>query len=203
MASLPAVARYCGRCSAPVGPYLDCRDGCGHCRDDRFAFETVIAIGEYVGALRQAVLAAKAGGGRPAAAWLADRLWDRRGDELAGLGRCLVVPVPQHWTKRLAASHNAAESIAGRLAGRLKAPVAASILRKVRRTPAQASLTPSGRRANLRAAFQARPRVAGHRVLLVDDVLTTGATADRASRALLAAGASGVTVAVVARGIGL
>jgi predicted amidophosphoribosyltransferase len=74
----------------------------------------------------------------------------------------------------------------------------------VRRTPAQATLTPSKRRDNLKGAFALVRglRLQAHRVLLVDDVLTTGTTAHRAAQVLQKGGAASVRVAVVARGLG-
>lgn len=199
---LPVVERYCFRCSAPVGPHVETSNGCRHCRRDRFGFERVFAATEYRDIMRDAVLAAKRRGGEPVAAWLCDRLWDRRSGELQRLDASLIVPVPQHWMRRWLAPHNSAELIARRLAQRLKVRCNPHILIKTRRTPRQASLTPSARRTNLRSAFIASRPLHGCRVLLVDDVLTTGTTADRAARALREAGAETVWIAVAARGIG-
>lgn len=199
---LPRVSRYCRRCSAPAGPFIDTTAGCGHCRRDPFAFEAAFAVCGYEDLMRCAVLAAKRAGGGPAARWLADQIWEARGKELSSLGIDLVVPVPQHWTRRLVAPHNTAELIGRRLARRLKGRFGRHILIKVRRTPQQTTLTPSARRENMRGAFAALRQLDGRRILLVDDVLTTGTTAHRASRALLDAGAEVVWVAAAARGIG-
>ncbi|MBA3316099.1 MAG: ComF family protein [Planctomycetaceae bacterium] len=203
LARVPAVERFCARCSAPVGPHLNTVKGCGHCRNDRFAFDGVVAAAEYRDIMRDAVLAAKRAGGAATAGWLADRLWERRSSELLKLRIDLVVPVPQHWLRRVVAPHNSAELIARRLATRLKTRSDRHILVKRRRTPRQAGLIPSARRKNLRSAFIATRPLHGSRVLLVDDVLTTGTTADRAARALRDAGAEHVSVAVAARGIGV
>lgn len=152
--------------------------------------------------MRAAVLAAKRAGGEPAARWLADQIWERRGQDLAALGIDLVVPVPQHWTRRLLSPHNTAELIARRLASRLKVRFSRHILAKTRRTPGQTTLSPSARRQNLRGVFLSARHLDGRRVLLVDDVLTTGTTAHQATGALLDAGAEAVWVAAAARGIG-
>lgn len=175
---------------------------CSLCLGERYAFRAAYTATEYKGLMRTAVLTAKRAGGGPAAAWLADQIWSRRGTELAGLGIDLVVAVPQHWTRRWMSPHNPPELIARRLAGRLKVRFDRHILVKTRRTPVQARLTPTERRANLRKAFLAIGPLGGRRILLVDDVLTTGTTADRATRALLKAGAELVWVAAAARGIG-
>src|SRR5690606_16233504 len=116
---VPRVERYCERCSAAVGPFLDTSRGCIHCRRDRFAFDRVCAAANYGGVMQAAVLRAKEAGGEPAARWLADRLWERRGGELAALDADVVVPVPQHWLRRVTAPYNASELIGRRLASRL------------------------------------------------------------------------------------
>lgn len=200
-----AAPHSCWRCSAPVGPYLATRDGCVHCRKDAFAFERVFSLGVYAGALRTACLSAKSSRSPLMGANLGDLLCRRLSPELTADEVDVVTPVPLHWTSRLARRDSLADVVAARLARFLKAPVDRHILRKVRRTAPQASLPPSRRRENLRGAFRiARGvRLDGCRVLLVDDVLTTGTTAHRAARVLIRdGGAVRVLVAVIARGIG-
>ena len=114
------------------------------------------------------------------------------------------MPVPQHWSRRLfGQGHHAAETIAATLARLLKADHVPSILKKIRRTPDQATLPATRRRTNLRGAFRTRAAVGltGATVLLVDDILTTGSTANESAKALLAGGAGRVVVAVVARSL--
>lgn len=120
------------------------------------------------------------------------------GDRLSGAE--VVVPVPLHWTRRVARGFDQAERIAVPLAERLGLPVERSLARR-RPTRAQARLGRAARRGNLSDAFRVvRPAgVAGRRVLLVDDVATTGATLEAAAEALSAAGAAEVLAVTVAR----
>ncbi|MFG0297726.1 MAG: ComF family protein, partial [Maioricimonas sp. JB045] len=135
---------------------------------------------------------------------LGELLWERHRERISGWNAEYIVPVPHHWTTRLWTGQLPPVVLAHRLGRRLKVPVAGHILRKVRRTPAQSSLPPSGRRANLRNAFRVASgvRMTGARILLTDDILTTGTTAHRIARLLRQAGAAEVNVAVIARGLG-
>ncbi len=115
----------------------------------------------------------------------------------------LICPVPLHRRRLLARRYNQAAEIArplGRLTGVAYLPDA---LVRARATPTQGGKSGRGRRENVRGAFTVPKgcarKVAGKRVLLIDDVLTTGATAEACARALLRAGAAAVDLAVVAR----
>lgn len=112
----------------------------------------------------------------------------------------LVVPVPLHWRRRLWRGFNQSELLARPLARRLGIEVR-NVLRRTRHTATQASLIPSERRINVSGAFALKDPAAvrGKRILLVDDVLTTGATVGAASRVLRAGGARHVAVLTLAR----
>jgi ComF family protein len=198
------IEHACVRCAAPVGPFLDTRNGCFHCKKERFAFESVIRLGVYDGELRTGCLRAKFAGGEPVSAALAGLLIEQESERLQRAAANVIVAVPHHWTQRFWRTHNPAAVLAHTLARRLKVPYDGHILAKSRRTPPQTGLSATERRKNLRGAFRVwgREALAGRTVLLVDDVLTTGTTANEASKALRDAGAERIVVAVIARGLG-
>jgi ComF family protein len=114
-----------------------------------------------------------------------------------------VVPVPVHRTRMLSRRYNQAAEIARPLARMAGLTYLPDVLIRKRDTDSQGGKSASGRRRNVAAAFAVpearRHRVLGRRIVLIDDVLTTGATAEGCARALLAAGAASVTLSVVAR----
>src|SRR5262245_11346432 len=184
-------------CSASDTTGVDC----GNCRGTKLLFEEARTIGAYRGALRRAVLKAKRSSYEALAAALGQRLAEVI--ELSPFEEPpeVVVAVPMHWLKRAWQGTNAAETAAMKVARQLQLPMASGALRCVRRLKRQATLTPIERRKNVRGAFcvSRRAKIAGKRVLLVDDVMTTGATAHEGARALLEAGAAVVLIATVAR----
>lgn len=120
------------------------------------------------------------------------------------LAECdVVVPVPLHRARRVGRGFNQSAELARCLAARVRRPMEAGALVRTRATRQQVGLGHAARRRNVSGAFgvpdEARGRLAGRRVLLVDDVLTTGATVSAATRALLRAGAGAVDVLTFAR----
>ena len=194
----------CPRCAGTVGPYTHLEGGCTACRGVPFHFESVLRLGPYDGPLRELILRMK----HPSGAGLAEALgllWaDHAGPRLRAAGATAIVPVPLHWWRHWQRGYNQSEALARAVAGRLGVPCRPRWLRRVRHTPHQTRQPPSARPGNVRDAFRARPGapLAGQAVLLVDDVLTTGSTASEAARALRAAGAGRVVVAVLARATG-
>lgn len=202
--SLPiSTGTLCRACGAPVGPHAR-SDKCPHCRNDRFAFSGAVTLGVYGGTLRNGCIMGKSPNGIPTLAALTRLLLQIRGDALRDFRADWIAPVPEHWRTRWSRFHNPAEAIARILARELRVPLGHRLLAKRRHTPSQVTLPATGRRANLRGAF--RPAVPsavrGTRVLLVDDVMTTGSTVQACSRALKEAGTEEIFVAALARGLG-
>ncbi|MBA4062781.1 MAG: amidophosphoribosyltransferase [Isosphaera sp.] len=191
----------CPRCAATVGPHADAADGCPACRDRGFAFAAAVRLGPYDGKLRDAVLRTKAAAGEGLAEMLGRVLADAAGDRLRAEAPGLVVPVPLHWRRRWARGYNQAAAVARELAAGLGVPFAPGAIRRVRSSPQHGQPSAAARRENVKGAFAANPRasLAGRTILVVDDVMTTGATAAEAARVLRAAGAGRVVVAVLAR----
>src|SRR5271156_3254143 len=114
-----------------------------------------------------------------------------------------LVPVPLHWRRRWARRFNQSAMLAAAISAESGVPVAATALKRVKATAQQVGLSRTERAANVQGAFRVPPEgrsaVAGRRLVLVDDVLTSGATVDGCARALLRAGAANVDVLVFAR----
>jgi ComF family protein len=112
----------------------------------------------------------------------------------------VVVPIPLHWRRRWTRGYNQSEAVARALAERLGLPCRPGWLVRIRPTQYQPTVSATARWENVRGAFRVgfRAAVRGVRILLVDDVLTTGATADAAATALTKAGTAQVAVAVLA-----
>ncbi|HUA39503.1 MAG TPA: ComF family protein [Candidatus Sulfopaludibacter sp.] len=114
-----------------------------------------------------------------------------------------VVPVPLHAVKHREREFNQAERLAARLSAASGIPLNSKCLRRIRPTATQTLLTRQQRAANMRGAFALRPgiRLNGERMILVDDVFTTGATTSACAEVLQAAGAGDVCVWTIARGL--
>jgi ComF family protein len=114
-----------------------------------------------------------------------------------------LVPVPSHWTRLFQRRFNQSAELARAISRQSKVAVIDDVLARVRATPPQVGLARDERAKNVHGAFSiekaARPKVKGKRIVLVDDVLTTGATANACARVLRRAGASRVDVLTLAR----
>ena len=176
---------------------LDENGRCALCRHGLTGFDAAFAYGEYEGPLRKLIHEFKYSGVTPLAGKLAPLLSGALPREQTF---DVIVPMPLHWRKRLERGFNQSELLAKDLSRRTGIPVANS-LRSRKSTAPQAGLTRAQRRTNVAGAFEANgsERINGGYVLLIDDVLTTGATAAVCAAVLKRAGARRVTVLTLAR----
>jgi ComF family protein len=199
----------CLLCGAPLNS--DAGDErCDHCRAAPPAFDSARAITRY----RSGADGTGTDGSSAVAALLRrhkyglDQSLGRALAEYLDAGPALeagtydvVIPVPLHRTRLRWRGFNQAALLGVALARRLNCPLDVATLARVHSTPSQTARDRAERRRNVRDAFAVRRplRVAGQRVLLVDDVMTTGATADECARMLRAAGARRIDVLTLAR----
>jgi ComF family protein len=203
-ALVPAEQLQCRRCGAEIGVAMPEATDCVRCRREKYRFQRVVCLGRYRDTLRQSVLRMKRRAEEPLTFEMSRFFFELRRDELAALNADVVVPIPMHWTRRLVRGVNSAELLAAGVARSLGLPLAARALIRTRRTKQLAELSREERKRTMRDAF-ALGRLCdfgGARVLLVDDLLTTGTTCNNAAKALLLAGAAAVFAAVIARAYG-
>jgi ComF family protein len=194
----PLVADYfCASCRTPfLNRFpLDESGQCGLCRLGLNGFDAVFSYGSYEGSLRTLIHLFKYGGVQPLARVFGDLLAVALPRELRF---DLIVPMPLHWTRRWQRRYNQAELLAREVSRRWNVPVENAVRRR-RATVPQAGLSNAQRRDNVSGVFAVKTRLTGRQVLLVDDVLTTGASASACARALKRAGAARVTVLALAR----
>jgi ComF family protein len=196
-AAVPRIgAPCCARCGAPV--VTGEAGTCGPCAAAPPAWDWARAGAEYAGVIREAIHALKFEGrralARPLAAVVLAQWGTAVGADVTGL-----VPVPLTPARERERGFNQAALLAEALAVALQVPVRPRWLRRVRATAPQSDLGAAERQANVQGAFGAAAATAGRHVVVVDDVLTTGATAAACARALRAAGAVRVGVLTVAR----
>jgi len=192
----------CERCGRPVETRQAHAFLCGFCLQRRPAFDRARVAGRFRGGLRRMTHAFKYN----RALWLADDLAGIvHGCVLAHFDAAavdVVVPVPLFRTRARGRGYNQAALLGARVARLLDRPFAPRALARVRDTGTQTRLSAAARRSNVRGAFAPREAgwIVGRTVLLVDDVMTTGATLSEAARALKDGGAWRVWAVAAARG---
>lgn len=194
----PQVPR-CGSCARRLPAGFADELPCVECLKSRPRFDAVRCAADYHGPVREWILAFKHGGRRELAEYFALQL-DARLPR--GSAPPVCVPVPLHRWRHFARGYDQAQCLASSLAA-LRGGQCMRALRRVRATRPQGSALSLSREANVRAAFELRARavdgIRGREIWLVDDVLTSGATANECARLLKQAGAARVEVVVVAR----
>jgi ComF family protein len=192
---------WCVLCGLPF-PHPMGEDAlCGACARGRPAWDQARSVLRYDKQSRGLILSLKHGDHTHVAG--AFGRWMRRaGDEVLA-GADFLVPVPLHWTRLFRRRYNQAALLAHAIRAAGGPRVAADWLVRRRRTPAQGHLGPAARERNVRGAFAMRTRcsVAGRRVVIIDDVMTTGATVEECARVLRRGGATSVAVLTLARAL--
>jgi competence protein ComFC len=204
----PLLAEYfCASCHAPFANRfpLDANGLCPLCASGMRGFDQAYSFGLYDGSLRKLIHLFKYSGMKPLGKRLAGLLCRALPDD--GVERFdAVVPMPLNWRRRWRRGFNQSEILArpvaahiGKIQGRA-VPIVNAV-KRIRATATQAGLTNSNRRKNVAGAFRVSrsARIAGKRILLIDDVMTTGSTAAACASAMKQAGANSVTLLTLAR----
>lgn len=211
----PIGPAHCSRCAQPFSSFLDAATGCadfrdsiavsrlthlcGNCLKRPPAFSMVHAVGIYQGGIKDAVHRLKYRNQLTLAkplGQLLGKVVEAAGD---GFVPDCIVPVPLHPGRLRRRGYNQALEVTRPIAQQLCIPIDTTLLQRIRKTPQQQGLSAIERRSNLRNAFALTMAPAVQRILLVDDVMTTGETVRECCRTLLAGGVREVQVAVVGR----
>jgi ComF family protein len=186
-------ATLCPRCATQTTH----GERCGACLREPPNFDRTLSLYQYDFPIDRIVHALKYGHQLAVANWSARRLAERLG---ADDYDCLV-PLPLHPERLRERGFNQSAEMARHLGIFLKIPVDRSKVLRTRPTPPQAAQALKDRHRNVRGAFECRADFTGQRLLLIDDVMTTGATVNECARILKLHGAASVTVAVIARAL--
>jgi len=194
---------FCGRCGLPYAGDFTAPFECANCREMnlRFSFARSAVVAHNV--VREAIHRYKYQRALWFEPFLADLLLREALPVLRGQNWDYVVPVPLFPVKQREREFNQAERLAARLGAAAEIPLNTKLLRRIRATATQTRLTRRERAENMRGAFTIRSgaQLDGERIILVDDVLTTGATTSACAQVLKAAGAGEVCVWTIARGL--
>ncbi len=197
----PADRSQCERCAAAIPSTQRGESDCSRCRSESFRFEKVFALGRYENELRQAVLRMKRRHDEPLTRAVGSLMVETLLARLRAWSPDVVLPIPMHWSRRMVRGTNSPTLLAERLAKALCVPMSNGALTRNRNTQVLREMSRKDRVRNLRDAFSIERGCdfSAARVLLIDDILTTGATCNAATKALRDAGAAAVAAAVVAR----
>jgi ComF family protein len=194
---------WCERCGMPYSGALTESFSCTNCREQPFQFSYARSAIVARDTALEIIHRYKYGRALWLEPLLAGFLIDRAGAELMKGQWDFLVPVPLHPTRQREREFNQAERLARRLTAATRIPCRTDLLRRTRATLTQTALTRAERALNVQRAFAPRrgARLSGERVVLIDDVFTTGATTGACAKVLRSLGAGIVCVWTVARGV--
>lgn len=194
---------FCHRCGLPFEGDITASFECNNCRELKLYFTSARAAAVAKTVVLDAIHHFKYSRALWFENFLAGLLLDEAVPVLAGQKWDFIVPVPLHPVKKREREFNQAEVLAARLGKAARIPLNTKLLLRVKPTATQTLLKREQRATNMRGAFAVREgvKLTGRRIILVDDVFTTGATTNDCARALRSAGADEVSVWTVARGL--
>ncbi|MDP1681155.1 MAG: ComF family protein [Burkholderiales bacterium] len=192
-ASLPHITHACPRCAAPSASQV-----CGECLKHPPAFDRTRAALEYAFPTDKLIQALKYGGQLALAKLFGELLAEALADQARPE---IILPMPLHPARLKMRGFNQALEIAKVIAKRLDIPLAPGLAQRVVDTTPQASLPIDTRHKNVKGAFACDQDLHGQHIVVVDDVMTSGATLHELSKSLKRAGAAQVDVWVVARAV--
>jgi ComF family protein len=193
----------CPRCALPVGPFAASQEGCTRCHGRFLGFDAATTLGLYEGPMRDLCLLLKRERNAWLASWLGRLMVQVCEADLIRLpSNTWVVPVPLYWARYLKRGYNQAEALARTVAHHLGFKLQRP-LRRIKPTGYLSAKSLTQRMAAMHGVFQVRhpEQLRDRTILLIDDILTTGATCGAASRVLKQAGARYVLVAVLGRAV--
>jgi len=194
----PAV---CSRCGNEIGPYAE-EGACPRCSGRPLHFRAARSIAKYDEPLREVIHRYKFGHKEFLAGFLTRLVLDNIGRVDLDIGRYdCIIPVPLHWRRKRERGFDQILPVTKALSRRFGVPLVTGVLVRHRYTTSQVRLSRTKRLENLKNAFSVRNqvRIEGKEVLIVDDIITTGATASECARTLKRAKAGGVDVLTIAR----
>jgi ComF family protein len=194
---------FCQRCGLPFPGELTAPFECANCRDLELHFNSARSAVSARGVVLEVIHRYKYQRALWFEPFLADLVIREAVPELRGQRWDWIVPVPLHPAKKRQREFNQAERLASLLSAAAKIPMNSGLLKRIAPTQTQTKLTRQQRAENMRNAFalQKAGKLDGERIVLFDDVFTTGATTDACAKVLLKAGAQEVCVWTVARGL--
>jgi ComF family protein len=197
----PSTDATCPRCATTVGPFSNVIEGCFECRNAKYHFDQAIRFGLYRDDLRDLILRMKLSRSETLVEVMAKYWVKSQITLLQGFQADLIIPVPLNRFRRWRRGFNQAEILAREWAKALNCEFVSNGVIRTRRTQYQSELSATSRRENVKNAFHIRnPKYfLGKHIIMVDDVMSSGATASELAKSLKSSGAVKISVAVLAR----